>query len=173
MQEAQRKNNARNSEADLIPLPIIWDGITLGTVAEVVHDEVNLQEVEFAECHNFKCSHNIPRFLSIKPSCITYCLRLPLSFLCYIQYPNEHQSNNISRLISSGGGIPVDNNVIPRRSEYQFLCGPVMLADINTWATWVVGHHNFAAKYLVGRCHPEVIVTVIYISSLAKIIKSL
>lgn len=70
------------------------------------------------------------------------------------EYPNYHQSLNLSRLIGDGN-VFVDNNVIPKRSEFQFLRGPVLLADINTWATRVVGPHSFAAKYLVGRCRPE------------------
>lgn len=55
-----------------------------------------------------------------------------------------------------GVGYSVDNNIIPQRSVYQFLRGPVMIADMNTWGTTVVGPHSFAAKFAVGRARPEV-----------------
>eukprot|EP00592_Proboscia_alata_P009693 CAMPEP_0194358446 /NCGR_PEP_ID=MMETSP0174-20130528/5645_1 /TAXON_ID=216777 /ORGANISM="Proboscia alata, Strain PI-D3" /LENGTH=435 /DNA_ID=CAMNT_0039128755 /DNA_START=50 /DNA_END=1354 /DNA_ORIENTATION=+ len=71
------------------------------------------------------------------------------------EYPNYHQSNNLARMIGSGSGFSIDNTVIPKRCNAQFLRGPVMIADINTWATRVVGPHNFSAKYAIGRCRPE------------------
>ena len=59
-------------------------------------------------------------------------------------------------MLASGSGFSIDNNIIPQRSRAQFLRGPIMLADLNTWATRVVGPHNFAAKYAIGRSRPEV-----------------
>ena len=53
-------------------------------------------------------------------------------------------------------GLKIDNNIIPKRSTVQFLHGPVMLADILTWAISTVGPINFGAKYHVGRARPEV-----------------
>jgi len=77
------------------------------------------------------------------------------------EYPNTHQSNNIARMLGAGG-VTIDNNVIPRRSNAQFLRGPVLLADMNTWALGLIGPHSFAAKYAVGRARPEEIAWAIY-----------
>mmetsp|Transcript_29037 Transcript_29037/g.35387 ORF Transcript_29037/g.35387 Transcript_29037/m.35387 type:complete len:495 (-) Transcript_29037:183-1667(-) len=77
------------------------------------------------------------------------------------EYPNYHQSNNLASMLSKGG-VSIDNEVIPRRSLKQFLRGPVMMADMNTWATGIVGPHSFAAKYAVGRARPEEIFWAIY-----------
>jgi len=73
------------------------------------------------------------------------------------EYPNYHQARNLARMIGRGQGVgyEIDNNIIPQRSAYQFLRGPVMIADMNTWATTVVGPHSFAAKFAVGRARPE------------------
>ena len=54
------------------------------------------------------------------------------------------------------GGVTIDNDIMPQRSQKQFLRGPVAISDLNTWATAVVGPHSFAAKYHVGRARPEV-----------------
>jgi len=73
------------------------------------------------------------------------------------EYPNYHQARNLARMIGRGQGVGygVDNNIIPQRAAFQFLRGPVMIADMNTWATTVVGPHSFAAKFAVGRARPE------------------
>jgi hypothetical protein len=58
-------------------------------------------------------------------------------------------------LLGTTEGIAIDNNIIPKRSEQQFLHGPVMLANLNTWSIDMVGPTNFAAKYFCGRARPE------------------
>jgi len=70
------------------------------------------------------------------------------------EYPNLHQSANLARMLSAGG-VTIDNDIMPQRSQKQFLRGPVAISDLNTWATAVVGPHSFAAKYHVGRARPE------------------
>jgi len=54
----------------------------------------------------------------------------------------------------------IDNEIIPQRSAFQFLRGPVMIADMNTWGTSIVGPHSFSAKFAVGRARPEVSLTI-------------
>lgn len=83
------------------------------------------------------------------------------SFFCSSQYPNYEQSRNLADMLSKGG-VTVDNDVIPRRSNAQFLRGPIMLADMNTWATGLIGPHSFAAKYAFGRARPEEVFWSIY-----------
>jgi len=70
------------------------------------------------------------------------------------EYPNIHQATNIARMLGNRE-VVVDNNIIPRRSDYQFLRGPFMLAHLNTWALATIGPHSFSAKYAVGRSRPE------------------
>jgi len=77
------------------------------------------------------------------------------------EYPNYHQSRNLADMLSKGG-VSIDNTVIPKRSRAQFLRGPIMMADMNTWATGLIGPHSFAAKYAAGRSRPEEIFWAIY-----------
>jgi len=57
-----------------------------------------------------------------------------------------------------GGGFNVDNSIIPKRSESQFLHKQVMLSDINTWAISTVSSVSFGSKYYAGRARPEEVV---------------
>merc|ERR1712157_528730 len=57
-----------------------------------------------------------------------------------------------------GGGFNVDNSIIPKRSESQFLHKEVMLSDINTWAISTVSSVSFGSKYYAGRARPEEVV---------------
>jgi hypothetical protein len=52
-------------------------------------------------------------------------------------------------------GPEIENDLIPKWSETQFLHGPVMLANLNTWSVDMVGPTNFGAKYFAGRVRPE------------------
>jgi hypothetical protein len=52
-------------------------------------------------------------------------------------------------------GLEIDNDLIPKRSEKQFLHGPVLFANLNTWSVDMVGPTNFGAKYFAGRARPE------------------
>eukprot|EP00586_Coscinodiscus_wailesii_P007469 CAMPEP_0172491718 /NCGR_PEP_ID=MMETSP1066-20121228/22571_1 /TAXON_ID=671091 /ORGANISM="Coscinodiscus wailesii, Strain CCMP2513" /LENGTH=296 /DNA_ID=CAMNT_0013260891 /DNA_START=511 /DNA_END=1401 /DNA_ORIENTATION=+ len=69
------------------------------------------------------------------------------------EYPGFHQSQLIQKLLKDGA--TVDNSIIPKRSQNQFLNGIVMLAELNTWAVSAVGPYAFACKYYTGRCRPE------------------
>jgi len=53
------------------------------------------------------------------------------------------------------GTLVVDNNIIPKRCAKQFLHGPVMYSNLNTWAIDIMAPTNFAAKYFTGRARPE------------------
>lgn len=70
------------------------------------------------------------------------------------EYPNIHQATNIARMLGLGG-VLIDISVIPQRSNSQFLRGPIMLADLNTFALRVIAPHSFAVKYAIGRSRPE------------------
>jgi hypothetical protein len=54
-----------------------------------------------------------------------------------------------------GQGLEIDNDLIPKRSDKQFLHGPVLFANLNTWSVDMVGPMNFGAKYYAGRARPE------------------
>jgi len=73
------------------------------------------------------------------------------------EYPNYHQAKNLARMLDRGQGVAyeIDDEIIPQRSAFQFLRGPVMIADMNTWGTSIVGPHSFSAKFAVGRARPE------------------
>jgi hypothetical protein len=78
------------------------------------------------------------------------------SSCCYIstaQFPGYHQMNLLTSLL--GQGLEIDNDLIPKRSEKQFLHGPVLFANLNTWSVDMVGPTNFGAKYFAGRARPE------------------
>lgn len=49
----------------------------------------------------------------------------------------------------------MDRTIIPSASTVEFLRGPVLLSDMNTWAIGTVGPHNFGAKWHEGRARPE------------------
>jgi hypothetical protein len=77
----------------------------------------------------------------------------PCSCISTMQFPGYHQMNLLTSLLEQG--LEIDNDLIPKRSEKQFLHGPVMLANLNTWSVDMVGPTNFGAKYFVGRARPE------------------
>jgi len=78
------------------------------------------------------------------------------------EFPGSLQEKLLVSLIKQG--LKVDNNIIPKRSRKQFLHGPVMYSNLNTWAIDMVGPTNFAAKYYVGRARPEEIAWTIHCS---------
>mmetsp|Transcript_35287 Transcript_35287/g.54182 ORF Transcript_35287/g.54182 Transcript_35287/m.54182 type:complete len:443 (+) Transcript_35287:91-1419(+) len=69
------------------------------------------------------------------------------------EYPGIWHIQLIQQLLSEGASI--DTNIIPWRSEVDFLRGPVALSDLNTWSISNVGPTNFYAKYHVGMPRPE------------------
>lgn len=69
------------------------------------------------------------------------------------EFPGSHHVEMIKTFLQEG--LKVDNDVIPERSRVEFLRGPVMLSDLNTWSIRVVGPVNFAAKYYFGVARPE------------------
>jgi hypothetical protein len=77
------------------------------------------------------------------------------SYCCIstMQFPGFHQMNLLASLL--GQGLEIDNDLIPKRSDKQFLHGPVMFANLNTWSVDMVGPINFGAKYFAGRARPE------------------
>ena len=66
------------------------------------------------------------------------------------------QANFLEDLNNGAYGAIEYSDLIPRRSNAQFLRGMIALADLNTWSMGVVGPHNFAAKWFAGRARPEV-----------------
>jgi len=71
-----------------------------------------------------------------------------------LQYPGENQAILIKSLLPQG--ISIDENIISKHSQADFVRGLVMLAHINTWAVSEVGKRNFQAKWHFGRARPEV-----------------
>ena len=50
----------------------------------------------------------------------------------------------------------MDKDIMPHRSNVEFVRGAVALAEINTWAVSTVSSYNFQTKWHVGRARPEV-----------------
>lgn len=69
------------------------------------------------------------------------------------EYPGEQQARLIGSFLKQG--IKTDSEIIPQRSKKQFLRGPVLLAELNTWAVSLVGPHSFQVKWHIGRPRPE------------------
>jgi len=70
------------------------------------------------------------------------------------EFPGSIQEAFLVSLIKKGT-LKVDNDIIPKRCLKQFLHGPVMYSNLNTWAIDIIAPTNFAAKYFVGRARPE------------------
>ncbi len=80
-----------------------------------------------------------------------------VAYAVYNEYPGYHPSNLIYRMVKGDyGDVVIDNTIIRKRCNVQFLHRDFMLADMNTWALNVVGPHNFALKWFIGRPRPEV-----------------
>jgi len=69
------------------------------------------------------------------------------------EYPGYWQGKFIETLAQAG--LNIDENIIPKRSQKQFLHGIVMLADLNTWSIQAVGPNSFGCKWYAGRIRPE------------------
>lgn len=69
------------------------------------------------------------------------------------EYPGSLQAELIQWLWQQK--VPVDHDILPFRSKYDFIGYEVMMADLNTWAIGLVGPTNFFTKWFVGRPRPE------------------
>ena len=65
------------------------------------------------------------------------------------EFPGSHHVTLIQQLLKEGAKI--DRSIIPSESKIEFLRGPVMLGDLNTWAIGTVGPLNFGVKWYAGR----------------------
>ena len=54
------------------------------------------------------------------------------------------------------GEVDFDSSIIPRRSDYQYLRGIVLLADFHMQTIGTVAPNNFSSKWYGGRARPEV-----------------
>lgn len=74
------------------------------------------------------------------------------------EYPRTHQNNMIKSFLTEGGtaGIELDYNILPFRSKKDFIGLTIRLAALNTWSLGAVAPANFAVKWSIGRCRPEV-----------------
>jgi hypothetical protein len=87
-----------------------------------------------------------------------------VAYAVYNEYPGFHPSNLIYRMVQGDyGTVEIDNTIIFKRCNVQFLHRDFMLADVNTWALNFVAPHNFALKWFIGRPRPEVGSTWMYI----------
>ncbi len=59
------------------------------------------------------------------------------------------------------GTAELDLNIIPYRTNEEFLRKDFMFALLNGWSMSVVGPHNFVAKWYAGRARPEEVVWLI------------
>ena len=71
-------------------------------------------------------------------------------------FPGNLNVQLIQELLSSDDSLQVDNDLINKRCNGQFLHTQVMLADMNTWSVGLVAPVNFRAKWYAGRARPEV-----------------
>jgi len=71
------------------------------------------------------------------------------------EYPGQLQQELIQWLWSQGSDLKLDTNIIPFRSNYDFVGLQVAMADLNTWAIGAVSPINFYMKWFVGRPRPE------------------
>ena len=80
-----------------------------------------------------------------------------VAYAVHNEYPGYHPANLIYRMVQGDyGDVVIDNAIIRKRCNVQFLHRDFMLADMNTWALNFVGPHNFALKWYIGRPRPEV-----------------
>lgn len=80
-----------------------------------------------------------------------------VAYAVYNEYPGFHPANLMYRMVQGDyGEVVIDNTIIRKRCNVQFLHRDFMLADVNTWALNFVGPHNFALKWFIGRPRPEV-----------------
>ncbi len=109
-------------------------------------------------------------------------LRLPLVWHNYSlhevamavhdEYPGVYHGEHLKYLF--GGSLDrignpncdecanIDRNIIPDMSNFEFIRGVVMLADLNTWAFGAIGPISFSVKWNYGRARPEEVVWAIY-----------
>lgn len=78
------------------------------------------------------------------------------------ELPGSLQSDLLSDILKGiHGAVRLDLNIIPYRSNAMFLRKDFLFAFMNGWAMSVVGPHNFAAKWHVGRARPEEVIWLI------------
>ena len=65
------------------------------------------------------------------------------------EFPGSHHVTLIQQLLKEGAKF--DRSIVPSESKKEFLRGPVMLGDLNTWAIGTVGPLNFGVKWYAGR----------------------
>merc|ERR1711933_482224 len=76
------------------------------------------------------------------------------------EYPGLWQANLIQSFF--GQGVAIDYNILPFRSQFDFVGGLVRMTGINTWAVATVSPTNFLAKWTYGRPRPEEVAWMIY-----------
>ena len=69
------------------------------------------------------------------------------------EYPGYHQEKLLEWLWSEG--VKIDTDILPFRSNLDFIGLQVRLADLNTWAIGAVAPINFNMKWTAGRVRPE------------------
>ncbi|CAB9521688.1 expressed unknown protein [Seminavis robusta] len=76
------------------------------------------------------------------------------------EYPGLLQTELIQWLWSQGAQL--DYDIMPFRSQSDFVGSVVALADLNTWSIGLVAPFNFYLKWYVGRPRPEEVAYLIF-----------
>ena len=82
------------------------------------------------------------------------------------EYPGFHQAELMKQFWSEG--VSLDYNIVPFRSNLDFIGLQVRMAALNTWAIGVVSAPNFCLKWSAGRPRPEEVVYKIATSELTQ-----
>jgi membrane-associated phospholipid phosphatase len=69
------------------------------------------------------------------------------------EYPGYHQQKLLEWLWAAG--VAIDYDILPFRSNSDFIGNQIRLADLNTWAIRIVSPINFHLKWQAGRPRPE------------------
>ena len=69
------------------------------------------------------------------------------------EYPGYNQEKLLEWLWSEG--VQIDTDILPFRSNLDFIGLQVRLADLNTWEIGAVAPINFNIKWTAGRARPE------------------
>ena len=69
------------------------------------------------------------------------------------EYPGSIQADLIQSLWDQN--VKLDNDIIPFRSNSDFVGRNIMMTTVNTWAIGIVAAPNFYLKWYVGRPRPE------------------
>ena len=81
------------------------------------------------------------------------------------EYPGYWQAQ---LLMSFFPTMTIDYGVLPERSKYDFVGGPIRFAALNTWATDRVSAINFRAKWKYGRPRPEEVAYLVFTGDIPK-----